>query len=278
MLRKLYKHDMHALSRIMLFVFLGIFCMAAAISVFGAVQMRQNYSYILQEPIEAITQAISISVIAFGVIGIIAGAVVITVFLYVHFYRNLFSDEGYLTHTLPVKSRQILLSKVLSAATWQLASAIVIMLSVLIIALCTSSRTTLFNTEVFLDIWEGIIGMGENGTIGTTLLAVSGFLAMAFSSMMQVFLAITIGCAIAKKHRIWAAIGIYLAINFCSGILNSMVGGSSLLIMMVTMENTNSIFGSVNVILLLRLIKDCGIAVVCFFWSNHLMKRRLNLQ
>lgn len=36
----------------------------------------------------------------------------------IHFYKSIFSDEGYLTHTLPVTSNQILLSKVIVGGIW----------------------------------------------------------------------------------------------------------------------------------------------------------------
>ena len=38
----------------------------------------------------------------------------------VHFYKTMYTDEGYLTHTLPVTANQILFSKTLMAGCWNL--------------------------------------------------------------------------------------------------------------------------------------------------------------
>ena len=43
---------------------------------------------------------------------------VVTIYIAIRFYRNLYTDEGYLMHTLPVTPRQLILAKLLVAALW----------------------------------------------------------------------------------------------------------------------------------------------------------------
>ncbi|OPJ56604.1 hypothetical protein [Clostridium oryzae] len=57
-----------------------------------------------------VTTVAIISMIAFNVVGFI--------FLFQRYNTNLYSNEGYLTFTLPVKGYQILLSKLLIACLW----------------------------------------------------------------------------------------------------------------------------------------------------------------
>ena len=49
--------------------------------------------------------------IFFYVLAIAAGSIAVTVCVAVRYYKNVYTDEGYLTNTLPVTARQIVISK-----------------------------------------------------------------------------------------------------------------------------------------------------------------------
>ena len=49
----------------------------------------------------------------------------------VRFYKNMVSDEGYLTFTLPAKVEQLVLSKFLVAVCWQITTMLLVALSLL---------------------------------------------------------------------------------------------------------------------------------------------------
>jgi len=277
MLGKLFKHDFRALSRTMRFVIPGILCLALLLTGFVAIEQRQDYGfYQIQAPGQLMNMAlIGMSILA-GV-GMGAAIVLIMVFIYVHYYRSLFSDEGYLTHTLPVKSWEILLAKLLASLVWVIIGYAAITVGLLIILLGATSDKTLFNTELFKNDFNGTLG----GTVGSedgiaALLMLPAGLANICAGLLQVFLAITIGCAIANKHRVWAAIGIYVAISVCTSLLNALVGTPSVIEALFYAENHWGI--SKVAAQLLDIAKNSAIAVGCFFWSKHLLKRSLNLQ
>ena len=48
------------------------------------------------------------------------------------YYKNLYSDEGYLTHTLPVKTGPLLSSKVISSLVYLIVSALAVVLAIII--------------------------------------------------------------------------------------------------------------------------------------------------
>ncbi len=54
------------------------------------------------------------------------------IYIGVHFYRTMYTDQGYLTHTLPVTTNQILVSKVLVSGLWMLIITTLANLSLLI--------------------------------------------------------------------------------------------------------------------------------------------------
>ena len=65
------------------------------------------------------------------VLAIIAACFLVFFIICAHFYRNLMTDEGYLTFTLPVKTSEILWSKLITAMLWTIISVVVIGLCVL---------------------------------------------------------------------------------------------------------------------------------------------------
>ena len=58
----------------------------------------------------------------------------VTLCTVIRFYKNFFTDEGYLMFTLPVKTSDLILSKTLVAVIWRLISFLFIILSVFGIA------------------------------------------------------------------------------------------------------------------------------------------------
>ncbi|MCL2671372.1 MAG: hypothetical protein FWF10_04980 [Clostridiales bacterium] len=260
MLGKLFKHDMRALSRWMRFVVLGIISLALLITVSIAID-TQYY--------DSIVQSIQVMVMGLGVMGLYASVIITAVFVYVHYYRSMFSDEGYLTHTLPAKSWHILLSKLLSSLLWMFISTLSLVLGVFIIAWVTVG-------DLYF-ISSALRSIGEYVNAATVIMAPADLLISSVSGLLQIFLAITIGCAIANKHRFWAAFGIYAAISACSGLINSIFGFPTFITLMFSYDDAN-ITNNANIMLMIDLIKNCAIATICFFWINRLLKRRLNLQ
>ncbi len=95
------------------------------------------------------------------------------IFLGIRFYRSMYTDEGYLSHTLPVTANQLFLSKVLVSGVWYLFITIGIGISVmaLVVSLMTgllnvgelSSVLTQYNgniweflTDAFYETWQNI--------------------------------------------------------------------------------------------------------------------------
>ena len=96
------------------------------------------------------------------------------------------------------------------------------------------------------------------------------------------FLAITIGSIVAKKHKILASIGIYYLIN-------TVISTATTIIMMLLSFGTISMFDSYSaydvytdtfshVIILSVFFLYAAIMVAEFLIINHLLKRKLNLQ
>ena len=62
----------------------------------------------------------------------IATGLGITIYFAVRYYKNMYTDEGYLTHTLPVSARQLLLNKVITMSAWSLIGGLAVIVSIIL--------------------------------------------------------------------------------------------------------------------------------------------------
>lgn len=99
MLRKLWKQEAKASGR----TIVGMYGVLAAATIFLILLFLA--SKLVGEGVMNVIFAIGCSIYALTVITV---AVTNFIFLCVRFYQTMYSHQGYLTHTLPVKSTQIL--------------------------------------------------------------------------------------------------------------------------------------------------------------------------
>lgn len=104
MLSKLVRHDVKALSHFLPVLY--------AVCLLITLLIRFNMVRLIM------FQTLGISVLFLYIIFLILIIGAAELFIGIHFYRSLFSDEGYLTHTLPVTGSQLLLSKTIAGSIW----------------------------------------------------------------------------------------------------------------------------------------------------------------
>ena len=96
--------------------------------------------------------------LGFSILAIIAMIFGNTVYAVIYFRKNIFRDEGYLTHTLPVTKAQLFFSKLIT-------STVSVYLSILVACLCACIGTRRWDyISIFLDMLEES-GVQETGTV-----------------------------------------------------------------------------------------------------------------
>ncbi len=151
----------------------------------------------------------------------------IDIMLLVRFYKNFFTDEGYLTFTLPVTRRQLFFSKfitgmlfiLLHGALFVICLAIVLFLGIPSAALGGETFFSIFFTWVG-SLWDQI-GIWLPIYVLEAILALICITAFSISMYYCCF---TLGAVIAKKAKVVAAIGIYYAINTALSLIGSFFG------------------------------------------------------
>jgi hypothetical protein len=213
MLRKLIKYDIKSVARVFWFVAISVL----GLSVFGAFVLRGTIA-LMDEYSLSLFSLLGL-LISIGCIFLIYSSMWVTFFLtYWRYYKNLFSDEGYLTFTLPVSRKQLLLSKTINAMIWSAAQALLLTVSVLIYLLIVPEGKDghFFSPFLFDLIGETFVSLWKN--VGAWLFAYIPqifailFVATLFQIGMIQF-SITVGAIIAKRVRLLVAVGVYYALS-----------------------------------------------------------------
>lgn len=146
----------------------------------------------------------------------LAVAIITFILIFIRFYRNFFSDEGYLTFTLPVKRSTLLNSKIITSLIVSFATTVLITICVCIILLIGVGKD-LWDNELWAEIGKFLKLCFSDNLICRIIYVIEGMAIILLSSIFAylfLFTCITFASIITKKARVITAIGIYFGINF----------------------------------------------------------------
>lgn len=280
MFSKLLKHEWKASAGM-----LGVLSLAAlGLGVLGTVLLRIMVSHGDQmdqsTPGYAMAMMGMSSLLGFIFLALVIYAVASQYILLYRFYKNKFTDEGYLTFTLPVNSHQLFLTSWLNMLAWMLISAVVVFASFAMALIIGTATTGLINQDVmkgfevgfkaFIDVFALLYG-NQEGTLVT--LGIILILVQWITGPIILMTAVTMGAVIAKKHKILAAFGVYYAISAVLGVVSSMFSVFGVFLDVFMSGGEPSLLGTTVV----QILTYVAVAVVGYFWSTYLMKNKLNL-
>lgn len=202
----------------------------------------------------------------------------------VRFYKNLFTDEGYLMFTLPVKTSDLLLSKALIAILWRLIADVFIILSIMGIAsvgisyLSDTSIVQFF--KEFSDIFHEIfLSMQESLTVPIPLFVLWLLLigiGSLVSSTLFIYTCICLG-QFWSRHKIGGAIIAYFGLRFIFRTLRQIFSLplSQLYSSYYDMETVTA--GTWILIMFATLLILFGLCAALYCICNYIMSKKLNL-
>lgn len=286
MLRKLFRYDMKYTARLVL----PLMLLTLGTTLLGSIAMKlltnMRYTGGGDETMGRILLTIALGLIVAGSIFILVAFAVISSFIvFVRFYKNFFSDEGYLTHTLPVKSSTHMFSKTWSTLLWVIITLLAVVFFVFIYMLIGAApHGSLFDTEVLRDIGSFFQTLGATMTPSRLLIGIETVLmiltSIVFATFM-IFTAITIGAVVAKKHKILAAIGFYYLINMVVSVVTVLLFFIVIFASSGNLMLAGSLFshpeGVIHFSLLFFIVLYLALSAGGFALCNRLIKRRLNL-
>ena len=153
---------------------------------------------------------------------LIAMSVIAVIFVIQRFYKGLLGDEGYLMNTLPVKTWQLIVSKLLCASVATIVSVFVAVLSILLIApIDGMGYIDIFRktAQVFAELIARYHANVPLLIVEFVVLCLVGL----FASYLQLYLAMAIG-HLFGRNRIAMSIIAYVGINAVLSVVTTVLG------------------------------------------------------
>lgn len=273
MLGKLIKYEFKATSRFMLLMYGLLIALSGIISI----SLRFN----LDEVFAGIAEEFQLGSLILGVFMFI----IITIFVVLNvtvicgmffyaikrFKDNLLSDEGYLMHTLPVKTHQHITSKTIVSVIWTIVSFVAVMISSFILFLGIS-ETNIFKELAYI---LSQIQCGEFYVVEALIILAEFAICMVvtlINTYLHIYASMAIGFS-SNTHRIAKSIGVYVAITVASNMFETIVISPVLLIGIGGvnyMSNPHIIIWSGTIITVIT-------TIVYYYITHHFLNKKLNL-
>jgi len=276
MLARLMKHEWRATARMQLVLALA----ALGLGVLATVALRIFMCVVHLGGADDLLILLTLPLLLVVGVGVLTVAFYPTLsqlLLAVRFYRHKFTDQGYLTFTLPVNAHQLLLSAMVNMILWQVVALVVVVADFALLLLFGTTATSIVNTEVLRGFFEAMRQFGTlmQDALGTQPWALLPTIAVSFVfAPMMMLLSIVAGASLAKKHKALAAFGIYYGI---STLYSTVMSFQSMIFALLMGPDGLSIAGMYNGMYLLQALTMLVLAAAGYGISYYLMHRKLNL-
>lgn len=217
-------------------------------------------------------------------VGVIYG---IMIYLGVHFYRTMYTDQGYLIHTLPVTKHQILGSKILVSGLWYMIITIAVYASMILwilslfsvvipegYSLASAWKEIAPELDGVFEIFKAELGWDLKLT-GIYMLVYT--LVAPFFALTVLFGAITLG-QLFHKARVLMAIVWYIVFMVVNSLLTSVFQSVNSVSMLTTLTDDLAFGKYMNGTLGFTLVVNLIMAVILYFVSHYIISKKLNME
>ncbi len=261
MLKKLLKYEYRATYKLYLILYLIVIGLAFINRLLYALDFSRNVVLSVLSGMFTVTIVLSCIGLYFATL----------IFILFRFYKNLFTDEGYLMFTLPVSPLKLIISKIIVGMTWIIGSMVVIGASVAIMLFNTSTLDTL--KELWNLMGYNIFDLLFDGEILQFVIFIVNYIVGVLSTICFIYLAVAFGQVMMPRHKIAGSILSYFIITIINSILSSII---SLIYYKITdydlaaSQLPSSFYG-------LSALLNIGFVLVSIALVNKICKNHLNL-
>lgn len=277
MLGKLFKHEWKAISKLLLVLHGFILIFAILSRIFF--EASGGFDVAASAGAEKAVGVITGLLIFFLMLILFCAAVFTSVYIGYRFYKNIFTEQGYLTNTLPVTPTQIIVSKGLTGLLWTVIDVIVLAAALLI----------MFANGEFMSVLLSALGRCFH-----YLFALPAFcwiflimlLLSPFLTILHLYFCVAVG-SLVPNHKILGAIGVYIvsyvAVQVFSTVILALTGTgfgvANIDTTGMTGAETTYYLGSLlTPMFLIILLCEIIATLVCFFVTKYIMTKKLNLE
>ncbi len=213
------------------------------------------------------------------VFALVSVTVLTTAYNVVHYYKSLYTSQGYLTFTLPATTAEVLSAKMIVAFIWQIICALCVAISVVF----------LFGGFFFWSVFQGDVSILETiteifnefmetfGLSGVFALVryIFAVIVQIIMNLMIFFMAISIG-QLWQKHKILSSVLFYFVIRFVLGIATFIINlltGSLTMLLLESADPARYFSHTTMISLIISLVFSIGMYIACIMITD----KNLNL-
>ena len=288
MLGKLIKYDFKSTSRVLWLMYIALIIVAGLFgfsirlnSFFYGPEITEDYfvyDYGYESGssssfgVENIFQIINVAFFLICILLVQAVFILTMVTIVQRFYKNMLGGEGYLMHTLPVKTVNLIWSKMIVAMIWMALACVAGLIAGFLFSLTSGFLVELIRQYGWADLLEffGHI-FSLNG-----ILTIIYLILAAFAGIARCYVSMAIG-NLANKNKFLFAVLAYVAIGIVVSIMTAIVGVNAWNLLndiWLNWINEDQIFTGV---LISGIIGSLVMGTIYFLVTNYLLKNKLNL-
>lgn len=209
MFGKLLKHDFKAVFRYWWLLLPAVPVLSVAIGL--AIRLLLTTELAVGE--YPIIHILLILFISFAFVALAASTMVTPILSLVRFYKHFYTDEGYLTFTLPVRRRTLFLSKIVNASIFNAMYLLLMVFSVSAAVVCAVPSDIL--ADFFLAFGKMLEGLKLLGAWNVIYFAewIALFVAIDLFATLLLYLCVTIGALVVRKAKLVVGLAIYYGVN-----------------------------------------------------------------
>lgn len=276
MLGKLIAYEVRGVWKpaLIILVIMAVAGVAGSMSLATVDTLTDNYSYSSSSVTTDLSVVLTLFTLFAGFI-VWAGVVGLFIVAVVRFYRTMFTDEGYLTLTLPVSTAALVMAKYLAGFVIMAAgTALAIILYSMMLAPLTSDYGLSASTTI-LAMLSGSFGFFDDQAPAAVAAGAVNVIVGIGYQLGLAYLSLTMGAWLAKRHKVAAAVGIYLGISWLLSLMFSVANVLALVgIGDYGWEMVTMMTGAVSVA---QMVCYAVAAAACVALSVFLVRRKVDL-
>lgn len=256
MLRKLMKYEFKATGRIML----PLYGALLGFSIINKIFIGTNMAEVNMDFLGGIPAIITMIGYFVTMVAVFVGTLFITV---QRFYKNLFGDEGYLMNTIPVKSSQNIVNKLVVSMVWTIISGFIAATSIFVMAYEPGILKEAIREfkNIYSEIGLNVFGIIEFIIFGIVSLA---------HQIMMLYASLSIGQLFKSKKLLGGFAG-FMILSIAQ---QSIIGIG----MTILVASDNFIYLSSHYAIFCGIIVCLIFFTILFCITNYIMKNKLNLE
>ena len=274
---KMIKYEFKQMSPVLLVAFIALFFVTLIgfligvlpILIFGGKDLGTGIWSILMASISFLAYAFILMVIAIGM----------NIFIGYRFYKSMYSSTGYLTHTLPLSTNELILGKTIPAIAVQILIDLMVIISGVIIFLGyyvakDGFDNAIYNISSLLQIFEGrYFYTGFGIVLAVTMFGISAVI-QTVSGTFVLLLSASIG-QLFNSHRILMGVVSFIVINRIIAALEWII---NLIVTEVAKADYYSRGTGTIISLIFIAMINIAVLIISYVLNYYIISNKLNLE